>query len=93
MAPNAEQVERALAEPRALVRADGGDLTLAAIDAEGHVTLDLVLADASCAECVLPTDLLQRMTLSMLRAVEPGITGVTIHDPRCGTNKRPTAPG
>ena len=69
---------------RHLLRADGGDLELVGLDA-GTAHLRLLLADASCAECVLPRPLLEDVVLKVLRAGEPGLQAVRIDDPRDAT--------
>lgn len=76
-------VDRALEGLRALVRADGGDLALAAVDGD-KVVLTLILEDAECAECVMPRSFLEQLALDRLRADVPGVGAVIITDPREG---------
>ena len=74
-------IESALDDVRALLRADGGDLEL--LDATGGtVRLRLVLADASCADCVLPKPLLSDVVRDALVKRGADVTDVDIDDPR-----------
>jgi Fe-S cluster biogenesis protein NfuA len=75
-------IEAAVADVRALVAADGGDVVLDGVDADGTVRLTLVLADAHCAECVMPRPFLERVALDVLRRTTPAVAGVAIDDPR-----------
>jgi Fe-S cluster biogenesis protein NfuA len=73
----------ALDEVRALVQADGGDMTLVNLDQQaGKVDLLLVVEGASCQECVMPRELLEQIALDMLHRRLPAVTSVTIDDPR-----------
>jgi Fe-S cluster biogenesis protein NfuA len=77
------EVRAALVEVAALVQADGGDLELVSVDtASGAVGLRLVLESANCAECVLPRAMLEGVATGMLQRSVPGVTGLTIDDPR-----------
>ena len=77
------EVRSALAEVAALVQADGGDIELTSLDAvTGSVALRLRLEAANCAECVLPRAMLEGVATGMLQRSVPGITGVSIDDPR-----------
>ncbi len=72
----------ALDEVRALVQADGGDMTLVATNDTGQVDLLLVVEGASCEECVMPREILEQIALDMLHRKVPAVTSVTIDDPR-----------
>ena len=71
----------ALDEVRSLVQADGGDMELVGLDAD-TVRLRLVLAGASCEECVMPRDFLEQIALDVLKRNVPGVGAVSIDDPR-----------
>jgi hypothetical protein len=80
-----EPDERALAELRALVQPDGSDLELVGFDAEdGTLSLRLRIDDASCAECVMPVEHLQRIAVDIVRSSMPDVRRVVIDDPRLG---------
>jgi hypothetical protein len=79
------------AELRETVNGDGVDLRLVGIsERERRVELELGLADAGCADCVLPPDALQAMVASALQRSHPGDYTVVVHDPR--TAAAPWAP-
>ncbi len=70
-----------MADVRALVAADGGDLVLEGVDGD-TVTLTLVLDSAECRECVMPGAFLEQVALDMMAAAVPDLRAVVIHDPR-----------
>jgi Fe-S cluster biogenesis protein NfuA len=77
------EVRAAMVEVAALVQADGGDLELISVDtASGAVGLRLLLESANCAECVLPGAMLEGVATGILQRSVPGITVLTIDDPR-----------
>jgi Fe-S cluster biogenesis protein NfuA len=77
------EVRSALDEVAALVQADGGDIEFVSLDAgTGSVALRLQLESANCAECVLPREMLEGIATGMLQRSVPGITGISIDDPR-----------
>ncbi len=77
------EVRSALVKVADLVQADGGDIELVSLDAgTGVVALRLVLESADCAECVLPRPILEGVATGMLQRSLPGITGISIDDPR-----------
>jgi Fe-S cluster biogenesis protein NfuA len=77
------EVRSALFEVAALVQADGGDIELVSVDtASGAVGLRLLLESANCAECVLPRAMLEGVATGILQRSVPGITGLSIEDPR-----------
>jgi hypothetical protein len=66
---------------REILQADGGDVQFVGV--EGTTAhLRLVLADANCAECVLPRPMLEDVALGLLQPAAPELTGVRIDDPR-----------
>lgn len=74
-------VEAALADVRALVAADGGDVVFEAVDGDtAHIRL--VLDTAECRECVMPGTFLQQVALDLLRPKVPGLVAVVVDDPR-----------
>ncbi len=74
----------ALEAVRALVRQDGSDLRLLGdgVSADGTVRLHLDIEDASCAECVMPQEVLEHVAQRMLAAEVPEVRRVEIVDPR-----------
>jgi hypothetical protein len=78
-----DSVMTAVEELRSLVRPDGADFELVALDpAAGALSLRLVLDDASCRECVMPRPILEDIATSMVRKAVPGVTRLSIDDPR-----------
>jgi hypothetical protein len=66
---------------RAVLGADGVDLVL--LGTEGGVaTVELLVVDAECADCVLPRELLEPVVLDLLRPATPDLVEVRIVDPR-----------
>lgn len=74
-------LEDALADVRALVAADGGDVVLESVDGD-TARIRLVLDTAECRECVLPRDMLERIALDMMQPAVPDLGVVVIDDPR-----------
>jgi NifU-like domain len=68
-------------EIRALVRPDGSDFKLVAVEGD-KVHLSLLIDDASCAECVMPRPILEEIALGILRRSAPDVRQVVIDDPR-----------
>jgi Fe-S cluster biogenesis protein NfuA len=78
-----DQVAVAMEPLRSLLRPDGGDLELVAVDAAtGGVRLRLLLEDASCAECVMPQSHLEQVAATVLRRTLPEVQTITVDDPR-----------
>lgn len=69
---------------RDFLQADGADVELAGIEG-GTLRFNLLLADARCAECVVPRPLLEAVALQLLQPLVPGLAAVAIHDPREGS--------
>jgi hypothetical protein len=68
---------------RDFLQADGADIELAGIEG-GTMRFTLLLADARCAECVVPRPMLEAVALQLLQPLVPGLAAVAIHDPREG---------
>jgi hypothetical protein len=67
------------------VNGDGVELRLTGIDAREHlVEFELDLAEAGCADCVLPPPALHEMVTSALQRQAPGDYVVVVRDPRTG---------
>ena len=80
---DATTVAPALESVRALLQADGADIELVELDGDvAH--LRLLLVEANCAECVLPTPLLADVALQQMRPQAPGLAAIVIDDPRTG---------
>ena len=75
-------VSAALAGVQALVEPDSSRFHLDRVSADGVVHLTLLIDDASCAECVMPREILERTAARVLRAAVPTISRVSIADPR-----------
>ncbi len=76
-----EGIDAAVAEVRALIAADGGDIELVSFDGV-TARLRLVLESAECRECVMPGEFLERVALDKLQATLPSLVSVLIDDPR-----------
>ena len=80
---NVELVERGVAQLRALIAADGGELEMQSVDLDtGQVSMLLILEDAHCRECVMPKEFLEPIAFDMLSSAEPAVSSVVIDDPR-----------
>lgn len=77
------QAAGGVAALREFLQADGADVELAGIEG-GTLRFTLLLADARCAECVVPRPLLEAVALQLLQPLVPGLAAVAIHDPREG---------
>src|SRR4051795_8256179 len=87
---NIAELVTAAADLRETVNGDGVDLRLTSIDARSHlVEFELDLADAGCADCVLPPQPLRDMVTATLQRRSPGDYLVVVRDPRAGA---PAAP-
>ena len=73
----------AVEETAALLRGDGADLRLVSADNKtARIRLALDLDDVTCADCVLPPDLLLEMLTAALNKRVPGEFEVVLDDPR-----------
>jgi Fe-S cluster biogenesis protein NfuA len=77
----AEQVQTALGEYREMLRVDGADLELTAVEAE-TVRVRLLLGAGTCADCILNKEMLEQILLQGLRDMAPAIASVVVDDPR-----------
>lgn len=75
------ELEDALGSVRELIEADGGGLDVVSFD-DGTATLQLVLADAECADCVMPKAFLETVALDMVKPGLPSLQAIVINDPR-----------
>ena len=74
-------LQPALDEVRSIISADGGDILLTSVEGS-TVNLQLVVQGASCAECILPRELLEQVTLDIFQRGGTGVTAISIADPR-----------
>lgn len=74
-------VQRAI-EPLVLaLNADGADVRVVEVDGR-RVELRLSVADASCAECVMPGDVLEGLFLDALATAGHQVERLRLDDPR-----------
>jgi Fe-S cluster biogenesis protein NfuA len=80
---DADAIADAVDELARMLRADGGNLVLVSADPKiDRITLQLVLDDVSCEECVLPPDeLFATVQQSLARRVR-GEFELVVQDPR-----------
>jgi hypothetical protein len=71
----------AVEEVKELVAADGGDMLLTGVDG-GTAKLQLVVEHSNCVECIMPREILEQITLDILRRGGAEVDAVTIDDPR-----------
>jgi Fe-S cluster biogenesis protein NfuA len=76
-----EDVEKALDGLRQGFQADGADLQVDAIT-ETSVNLRLVGTEDTCWECIIPSDQLRDVVVSVLSNDVPSISSVELTDPR-----------
>jgi hypothetical protein len=78
-----EAVKEAIAELAPILQADGADLLLVAADpATSRIEVRLEVTDATCAECVLPADLLEQVISDAISRRIPTEYELVLHDPR-----------
>ena len=76
-------VADAVDEVGRIIRADGGDLVLVAVDPGTlRISLRLELDDVRCAECVLPPDQLREAITQAIGRRIPGEFELLLADPR-----------
>ena len=94
-------IETALEKVRELLRPDGGDIVLAETDGnkaaaagaaadgapDSALKLRLVVENSDCPECILPVDMLEPIALDIMSADLPGLTSVSISDPRAAGDR------
>jgi Fe-S cluster biogenesis protein NfuA len=76
-----QMVAEALASLRAGFEADGADLTVDTASPE-RVVIRLVMTDETCADCIVPTQMLERMVSTTLRGRFPEMGQLEVVDPR-----------
>src|SRR5271165_1875207 len=81
MTTNDEDLNVAVGELQAIMAADGGELRVLNLEAPCAV-FELVLEDASCAECVMPREMLIDILKFRLTEIDPSIVEVDVIDPR-----------
>jgi hypothetical protein len=83
MTIDTDAVGDAVEELARMLRADGGDLVLVVAESKtDRIRVQLVLDDVSCADCILPPDMLfETMQQSLARRV-PGEFELLLDDPR-----------
>lgn len=78
-----ESISEAVREAGELLRADGADLLLIDFDAEeSRVHVSVSIADANCAECVIPPDLLAVVVSDVINRNLSTPVHVVVDDPR-----------
>jgi Fe-S cluster biogenesis protein NfuA len=76
-------ITEAVAELAQLLRADGGDLLLVEANPKtDRITLQLVLDDVSCADCILAPDMLFETVQQSLQRRVRGEFELVLEDPR-----------
>lgn len=76
-------MEAAIAELAPMLQADGADLILLDADpATERVEVRLEVTDASCAECVLSTPLLEQVITDAISRRMPSEFELVLRDPR-----------
>lgn len=74
-------INEAIESVRSILRADGADIELVGVT-DDTASLRLLIADANCAECVLPREMLEMVALDLMAPHVPGLRAVSIEDPR-----------
>ncbi len=78
-----DAVAGAVDEVARILRADGADLTVLEADPKtARIRLSLHLDDVSCADCVLPPDMLFETIEQSLQRRVPGEFELLVDDPR-----------
>ena len=63
------------------------DATAADLASDNALRLRLVVENSDCPECILPVDMLEPIALDIMSADLPGLTSVSISDPRAEENR------
>jgi Fe-S cluster biogenesis protein NfuA len=80
-------VQEAVDSVARILQADGADLELVAADsAMDRVELRLEVADARCAECIVPPDQLKQIVNDAIRRRVPTEFELILNDPRTATS-------
>lgn len=74
-------VESQLAGLRPAFQADGADLRLLGVTG-GQVSIELVVTDETCLDCIVAPPMLAAMVEDSLLSRVGGVTSVVVHDPR-----------
>jgi hypothetical protein len=80
-------LETAIRSVRQPLSADGADLDIVG-ERDGTVTLQLVLDNVECIECILPKAHLETIILKQIQKYRPSIHSVVLEDPRCEAPQR-----
>jgi hypothetical protein len=75
----------AVAGLQTLIEADGGAFELVDDGTDRVLHVRLVMDAVTCAECILPPDMLRQVADDYVRRIAPGITRVEVDDPRVGS--------
>jgi hypothetical protein len=76
-----ETFEHVVEPLRQLLKLDGADLEFKE-ERDGTAYFQLVLRDANCEECVMPREVLEKITLERFQEALPSVSAVKIDDPR-----------
>lgn len=74
-------VQKAIEPLVGALRADGADVDVARVEG-GSVELQLIVEDASCADCVMPGDVLESLFLDAIVTAGHEVDRVRLADPR-----------
>lgn len=76
-----EELDQVLAPFRPGFDADGFDVTVASVGADGSVVIAVRHRPNACEECLLPDEMLAGMLTKAMQRVRPSVMGVVIrHD-------------
>jgi Fe-S cluster biogenesis protein NfuA len=82
-----DDVTAAVEEVGKVLRADGGDLVLVAVDPKtDRIRIRVALDQVSCMDCILPPDMLEEVITDSLRRRVRGEFELVIDDPRRSTS-------
>lgn len=73
--PSREKIEKVLAELRPMLKADGGDIELVAVDPDGVIRVHLV---GICADCTGPMMALREGLSKVIREQVPEVREVRV---------------
>lgn len=78
---NDTDVRDAIGPMQEALRADGADVHVVGVDG-GTVDLRLLVEDATCAECVMPQEVLEELLREAIVAAGHPVERVRLEDPR-----------
>jgi hypothetical protein len=82
-----DEVTAAVEEVGKVLRADGGDLVLVAVDPKtDRIRIRVDLDQVSCMDCILPPDMLEEVITDSLRRRVRGEFELVLDDPRRSTS-------